>query len=403
MKPRACIVVSSEMTIRAFLVRQLAAMAAQYDVTVVVNTKCPGFLAGLGLSARLHPLAIERRVSIVRDLRCLLDLFRLMRNERFDLVHSFTPKAGLLAMLAARAAGIPVRIHTFTGQVWATRRGPVRALLRLVDRLLAGAATFTLADSPSQRQFLISEGVVAASRLGVPGAGSVSGVDPVRFRPDACRRHDLRARFGMGPGDVVLLFVGRVTRDKGVLDLARAFSRLAGEHRGLRLLVAGPDEEDLSDEIVRLCGTYADRLHLLEFTSAPEELMAASDILCLPSYREGFGMVIVEAAAAGLPAVASRIYGIVDAVVEGTTGLLHEPGDVNGLVARLRELIANEALRARLGAGARTRAARDFSQEAVTTAVLEIYGRLLGGGERRPSSTEAEPVSLVANVEGIGR
>jgi hypothetical protein len=164
MKRRACIVVASEMTVRAFLRRQIAAMQEEYDVTVVVNAPTPGLEQELGVGVRVQPLPIEREVSPVRDLLCLLALVRLLRVHRFDLVHSMTPKAGLLAMSAAWIARVGVRVHTFTGQVWATRSGFQRIGLKLVDRLIAGAATFTLADSPSQRAFLTAQGVARRPR-----------------------------------------------------------------------------------------------------------------------------------------------------------------------------------------------------------------------------------------------
>jgi glycosyltransferase involved in cell wall biosynthesis len=377
MKRKACIVVACEMTIRTFLVRQLVAMREQYDVTVVVNTANAALLQELGIAGRLQVLAIERAIAPLSDLRCLNDLIRLMRRERFDLVHSMTPKAGLLAMVAAGVARVPVRLHTFTGQVWATRAGVGRAALKFLDTIIARAATFTLADSHSQRSFLVSEGVVSASKVSVLANGSISGVDAARFRPDAERRQRVRTSLGLAPTDVVLLFLGRITRDKGVLDLARAFAILAERRSDIHLLVVGPDEQRLSPAIRELCGRHHVRLHSCHYTNAPEDFMAASDILCLPSYREGFGTVVIEAAAAGLPTVASRIYGVVDAVVDGSTGLLHEPADVDGIVIQLQRLIDGPELRQLLGAAGQTRAVRDFSQDTITSAVLDVYARLL--------------------------
>src|SRR5688572_27998204 len=153
------------MTVRAFLRHQIAAMQAEYDVTVVAATRNLELLTDLGLhAARLQVIDIPRPVAPARDLAALVCLLRLFRRERFDLVHSITPKAGLLAMLAARLAGIAVRVHTFTGQVWATKTGVARAMLRAADAFTAGNATLTLADSPSQLAFLRAEGVIGRDR-----------------------------------------------------------------------------------------------------------------------------------------------------------------------------------------------------------------------------------------------
>ncbi len=373
MKPKACIVVASEMTVRAFLGPQLRAMQDRYDVTVVVNSRASGLLREMGVTGAVMRIPIGRAISVVADVRALLALGRLMRRHRFDLVHSMTPKAGLLAMVAARLSKIPVRLHTFTGQVWATRTGFSRAILKLADQLIARCATSTLADSHSQREFLIRERIVAPDRIAVLGSGSVSGVDATRFRPDAGRRRQVRERFHIPDASIVLLFVGRLSRDKGVLDLAKAFAAVAAELPDVHALVVGPDEEGVRPAVAGLCGKHVERLHFLDYTTCPEEIMAAGDVLCLPSYREGFGSVVIEAAAAGLPAVASRIYGLVDAVVDGQTGLLHEPGDVADLTACLRHVVGNPGLRCALGSAARDRAVRDFAPSRLASSLLDLY------------------------------
>ena len=154
--------------------------------------------------------------------------------------------------------------------------------------------------------------------------------------------------------------------------LAKAFAALAAEFPDLHALVVGPDEERLRPAFARLCAMHSDRLHFLDYTTCPEDVMAAADILCLPSYREGFGSVVIEAAAAGLPAVASRIYGLVDAVVDGQTGLLHEAGDVADLAACLRQVVGSAGLRCALGSAARDRALRDFVPSVLASSLLDV-------------------------------
>jgi lipopolysaccharide/colanic/teichoic acid biosynthesis glycosyltransferase len=373
MSDRICIVVTTEATVRVFLAAHLRALQSDYDITVVTNTSKAAFLQEMGVRGTLIPLPVERRIMPWADLTVLWRLYRLMRSGRFSIVQSMTPKAGLLAMLAARAARVPVRIHMFTGQVWATRSGVARALLRSVDRLVARLATTTLADSPSQRAFLIEQGVASPAAISVLASGSVSGVDSTRFKPDPAVRQQIRQRLGIPMKDVMLLFVGRLTPEKGVLDLVAAFATLADERRDVRLMLVGPDEADLRPRLAAGCARHAGRLHFLDFTERPEDVMAAADVLCLPSYREGFGSVVIEAAACGVPAVASRIYGIVDAVDDGRTGLLHAPGDVDALTSVLRRIATEPELRQALGATARSRAASDFALERLTTALSSFY------------------------------
>jgi lipopolysaccharide/colanic/teichoic acid biosynthesis glycosyltransferase/glycosyltransferase involved in cell wall biosynthesis len=387
---RICYVVASEMTVRAFLTPHVRAMQDRYDVTVVANSGNPRLLEELGVRAELVRVGIERPISPWRDLLALCALVRLFHRCRFDLVHSMTPKAGLLAMAAAWLARVPVRLHTFTGQVWATRQGGSRAALRLLDTLLARLATVTLADSLAQRDFLVREGVASASRLTVLGKGSVNGVDPAVFKPDASARRAMRERLQIAVSEVVVLFVGRLNREKGVLDLARAFALVADDRPDVRLLIVGPDEEELHSAIAAACGPHLARVDFLPFTERPQELMAASDVLCLPSYREGVGTVTIEASACGVPVIASRIYGLVDAVVEGTTGLLHAPGDVQELARLLGRTAGDPELRRSLGAAGRDYAVREFHVDQRTALQLALYAQVLEPGGTRNGAVPSD-------------
>jgi len=376
---RLCYVVSSELTAKAFLLEHIRAAVAHCEVSVVANTADTGALRTLGVPVDITPVAIERRIAPLADLAALWALFRVFRRARFDLVHSVTPKAGLLAALAGSLAGVPVRIHTFTGQVWATRSGLGRWLLKRIDALTAAACTHVLADSGSQRDFLVEEGVAASARIEVLAQGSICGVDGARFRPDAGARARIRGEWDVPSDAVVFLYLGRLTKDKGLLDLARAFADVPGAY----LAMVGPDEEALTEVIRSACGAQSASLRFVGFTDQPQAYMAASDVFVLPSYREGFGSTVIEAAACGLPAIATRIYGLTDAVVDGTTGFLVPPRDAAALAQRMREMAGDATLRLRLGTAARDRALRDFSQAALTQATLAYYERRLAESARR--------------------
>lgn len=372
---RICYVVSSPLTVASFLAPHVAA-ATDWDVAIVANTRDPDLLRKLGLHAQLHRVPLERKISPWRDAAVLLALIRLFRTGHFDVVHSISPKAGLLAMLAAWLTGVRHRIHTFTGQVWVTQRGWRREVLKQVDRLLAGLAERVLVDSPSQRDFLIVEGVVDAEKSEVIGNGSICGVDGTRFRSDLQVRCSLRAELGIPETAQVLLFLGRLNRDKGIADLAMAFASVARQFPEAWLLLVGPDEECMMNQVCATCAAVAGRIRYVEYTPVPEQFMAAADIFCLPSYREGFGMAVIEAAAVGLPAVASRIYGLTDAVVDGETGLLHPPGDVPALAEALTKLLTDATVRMRMGEAARVRALTEFPQQRLTQGLMAFYGKM---------------------------
>lgn len=377
-RPKLCYVVSAPITVQAFLRPHIRRAAQAFEVSVVANGASNDWLRSLGLEACAIHIPIERRIAPLADLRALGQLIALFKRKRFTLVHSMTPKAGLLGTLAGRAAGVPHRVHTFTGQVWTTRNGFARWALEQADRVIATCATQVLVDGRSQRDFLIAEGIVTRERACVLGDGSTCGVDAGRFKPDAAARSALRARLGIAPEDIVLLYLGRLNREKGVLDLAAAFRQLAERHPDVRLLLVGPDEDNLEPELRVLLGAHAARLHRVGLVTQPERCYPAADIFCLPSYREGFPVSVLEAAACGLPSVASRIYGVTDAVLEGTTGLLHPPRDAKALALAAERLIEDEALRRKMGEAARRRALSNFSAERMVESQAEFYARLLG-------------------------
>lgn len=365
------------MTLRTLIAPHVAALKDKYEVTAVSNASV-GEARPVGPGVDFVPLPIERQIAPTRDLEALVRLTRLFRQSSFAAVQSVTPKAGLLAMVAAFVSRVPVRIHIFTGQVWVTRRGTGRWFLKQMDRITARCATHILVDSSSQRDFLLEEGVVRADKSRVLGKGSIAGVDESRFKPNAEARARLRTRLGYREDSVVFLYVGRVNRDKGVLDLAAAFSRVSAADERLRLLIVGPDENGAQDAMRVALGAAAARAHFLSYTDRPEEYMAAADVLCLPSYREGFGVVVIEAGACGLPAIGSSIYGVTDAIDDGATGLLFKPADVQALAGCMHRLAREPGLRIAMGERARTKALRDFPSDAITGELMRLYAAALG-------------------------
>jgi glycosyltransferase involved in cell wall biosynthesis len=374
---KVCFVATIPAVVHAFLRVHIQTASEKYEVTVVCNSADKYLLEGL--NARLVLLPIERKPSPWRDMLVLFQLFNLFRHERFDIVHSIMPKTGMLAMLAAWLARVPTRIHTFTGQVWVTKHGARRMLLKWFDKLIGSFATCALADSPSQRDFLVNEGVLPPGKAKVIGAGSICGVDPLRFHPDAETRQTVRHDVGIAQDARVILFVGRLNRDKGMLELATVFDAIAKQHPDVELLLVGAEEDVSFNRIQEICHAGRDRLHYVSFTATPEHYMAAADILCLPSYREGFGLTIIEAAACGVPAVATHIYGITDAVADGKTGLLFPVGDVAALTQALLRLITENELRQKMGSAARERALELFSSKKIAHELLTLYEKLSEG------------------------
>lgn len=362
-------VVTASYVVPWHLANTLKRMPADFEVYVVGQ--------GVSVHRDTYPgviwidLDLERKASPWADLTALLSLWRILRAIRPDIVHSIMPKAGLLAAIAGFLCRVPVRMHTFTGQVWATRRGVVRWLYRSVDRLIVGLNTLCMTDSPSQSEFLAGQGIPSSGRpLPVLSRGSLSGVDIARFHPDAQVRARVREELGIPSAAVVFLYLGRLNRDKGILDLAAAFATL--QDSDAHLILAGPDEGVLPEALARLADCR-DRVHVTGFVQQPEFMFMAADVFCLPSYREGFGSVVIEAAACGIPAIGTRIPGLVDAIEDGVTGMLCPLGDVQALAACMEGMLQAPERNREMGEQARCRAARLFSADVLYGALKDRY------------------------------
>lgn len=328
---------------------------------------------------RFQAIDIPRRIAPWRDLVALWNLFLLFRRERFDIVHSTTPKAGMLCALAGFAARVPVRLHTFTGQAWVEMRGLRRAVSKAGDWVTAHLNTLCYADSISQQDYIISEGVCSAEDLQV--SGSLAGVDLSRFDPERWQdsKQATLLELGVPPGYRVITFIGRLNRDKGLEELKAAFHEVRQREPNCILLLIGPGEaEDGALTNAVAAGSEAN-VRFTGYTPQPERYLAVTDLFCLPSYREGFGNVVIEAAAMGVPAIGTDIVGLRDAIVDGETGLLVPPKDAAALARAIMTLLSNDALRAEMGAKARLRAVAQFDSRKVNDAVLAEYSRLTQG------------------------
>jgi len=377
MKSSLTFVATTPFAVNAFLRTHLLLLAKTYEVTLCVNTEAYPLEKDIQSSVHVLHIDIARKMALWQDLRALFQLFNCFIKLRPMVVHSMTPKAGMLTMLAGLLARVPWRFHTFTGQVWANKSGMGRFLLKGVDRLIVLAASQVFADSASQCRFLELERVVRSGGVSVLGQGSVAGVDLQRFRPDQNVRQSLRAEFGFGNEIPVFVFVGRMVRDKGVFDLVKGFAMVNVLNPHWELWMVGPDEDGLQVDLSRQAEILGANIRWLGRSFTPERYMAAADVFVLPSYREGFGSAIIEAAACATPTIAYKIDGVMDAVVDGRTGVLIDKGDVSGFAQAMKDLGNSPDKRIRLGQAAFKRAVEDFSSTKVSGEWQAFYDKLL--------------------------
>ena len=371
-------VASSPISVVTFLLPHIGVLKTLAPVHVLANTTESALLKQRGLDVAIDFVPIVRPISVWYDFKAFWILFLQFTRNQPLAVHTITPKAGLLGMAAAWLARVPIRTHSFTGQVWANKVGFKRWLLKFCDKLTAMFATDHLIDSPSQQDFLIKEGVVDSLKSVVLCSGSICGVDIHRFYPNSQVRVALRAEMGVDQKAFVCLFLGRLNRDKGVFDLASAFSKFASSKPNVELWLVGPDEQGIYNEIVNLMGPMSSQLRRVDYTSEPERFMQSADLFCLPSHREGFGSSIIEAAACCVPSLVSRIYGLTDAVIDGRTGWMHEAGNIDDITNKLETiLMAPDEIRDR-GMAARSYVENTFEQSLITGAMKRFYKRRLG-------------------------
>jgi glycosyltransferase involved in cell wall biosynthesis len=325
---------------------------------------------------------MPRAITPIHDLRALATLTATLRRLRPTIVHAHTPKGGLLGMLAASLARVPVRVYHMRGLPMVTAEGPKRRLLEWTERTTCRAADKVVAVSASLRNIAIAEKLCPADKISILAGGSGNGVDAERrFNPQlvgSLARDEIRERYGIPTDALVIGFVGRLVRDKGIAELVEAVQALGQEYPRAHLLLVGMIEKRDAVPPAVLTRIKSDpRIHWLgaDWNTAP--LYAAMDIVALPTYREGFPNVPLEASAMGLPIVATDIPGCRDAIAAEETGILVPPRDTNALREALRRYVVDEGLRARHGRAGRQRVLHSFRQEAIWTALEDVYGTLL--------------------------
>ncbi len=352
----------------------------------------------------VHGVEMSRRISPFHDLIALCRLTAVMRRLRPSIVHANTPKGGLLGTIAAWLARVPVRIYHMHGLPYMTASGMKRRILFMTEKLACYLAHRVFCVSPSLRDIALTEEICSREKLVVLGRYG-SGVDAeVCFNPTRVgteSRDRVRMALGIPPDSMVIGFVGRIVKDKGIVELAEAWESLRADFGSLHLLLVGPIEhqDPIPLEVDRrLRGD--ERVHLTGQVSDPAPYYTAMDVVALPTHREGFGNVLLEAAAMELPVVATRISGCVDGVQDGVTGVLVPPRDAMALADALRAYLGDADLRSSHGTAGRIRVLRDFREATITEAMFQEYARLLHDRGIRVSIPEAVPVVPGSSHDG---
>lgn len=350
----------------------------EYDLQLLSSPGDQLDLMGEKYKVKTHAIEMYRRMSPIKDMKSLWQLIRVFRKEKPYMVHSMTPKAGLLCMLAAWWTRVPVRLHTFTGLVWPTETGLKKKLLMFTDKITCFCATHIIPEGEGVKTDLLNNHITKKT-IRVLGYGNVKGVDMIRF---SCRREvEEKAQELLNKDLFTFMFVGRIVRDKGINELCEAFVRLSKRYSNLRLFLVGSFEDDL-DPISQESRTIIENdsaIHAVGPKYADDLLAyyAASDCFVFPSYREGFPNTVLEAGAMGLPSIVTDINGSRDIIIEGMNGTIIPSKDIEALYKAMERMVIDDNWRISLAGNARQLIMERFEQGFVQRCLLEYYNEIL--------------------------
>ena len=381
-KPKIIRTATVPMSLDLFCRGLLRDLSGDYEV-VALSSPLPE-LASIAKREGVRTIAVpmERRIAPFSDLVSLVRLIRVFRKERPRMVHSITPKAGLLSMMAAWVAGVPVRVHTFTGLIFPYEKGWKHRLLRFTDRMTAACATHVVPEGDGVKDDLIRFGITRKP-LRVLGNGNVRGIDLDYYlcTPEIKRQgRELRELLGIPEKAFTFLYVGRFDRDKGIEELVRAFYKLNDQNPDAHLLMVGEEEKD-GKSLPDLVREMMDMHPCIHSSGAwlldVRPWYAAADALVHPSYREGFPNVVIEAGAMGLASIVTDINGSREIVIEGQNGVIVPPHDTEALYREMSSFAGDRKRVQDMASMARSLVSIRYEQQYVRRCLADYYKEIL--------------------------
>lgn len=365
---------------------QLRYLNQFFDVTAISGTGEELHEVEIREGVKTQVIEMERKISPMKDLISLYYLYQYFKKEKPDIIHSITPKAGLLSMIAGKAAGVPVRMHTFTGLIFPSRKGLFKIILIQMDRLLCFCATHIFPEGKGVQGDLIHYGITRKP-LKIIANGNVNGIDTLYYsshQVSPIQQQKLKIQLGIGERDFVFIFAGRLVKDKGINELVAAFEALSERERGsetirpqAKLLLVGPLEQDLDPLYAETLEEIANNPHIVSvgFQEEVRPYFAISNALVFPSYREGFPNVVLQAGSMGLPSIVTDISGCNEIIQHGCNGLIVPPKEVGSLRIAMEQVLHNPSLYEALKSKSQERIL-PYEQKAVWEALLAEYRKV---------------------------
>ena len=349
----------------------LKVLSREYEVVAVSTPDELLDVVGRREGVRTIGVPMERHISLLKDLKSLWRMWRVLRREKPDMIHSMTPKAGLISMMAGWLTGVPVRVHTFTGLVWPTTSGLKRRILMATDWLTCACATHIIPEGEGVKNDLLNHSITHKP-IKVLGYGNIKGIDLEHYNPELFDKR-------LDDTGFTFVFVGRIVRDKGMNELISAFDRLHLEYPETRLVLVGRREDNL-DPVSQKTLDRIERGEGIEAVGGQHDVRpfyAEADALVFPSYREGFPNVVIEAGAMGLPSIVTDINGAREIIIDGQNGVIVPPRDEQALYLAMKHFVEHPDQIASLARNARPLIASRYEQGYVRQCLYDFYHEIL--------------------------
>ena len=368
-------------SVEKLLGKQLSYMDRYFDVTAISSDQVYLERVGKELGVKTHTINMTRKITPVEDLKSLWTMYAYFRKEKPEIVHSHTPKAGLIGMLAAKLAGVKIRLHTVAGLPLMETTGLKRKVLNLVEKLTYSCATKVYPNSKGLHDFILEEKLGTADKIQVIGNGSTNGIDTAHFSPESysvSEKAQLRQELEIEASAFVFVFVGRLVKDKGINELVSAFMKIqTNSSKKLKLLLVGPLEQDLdplAPDVLQTIDSNPDIISL-GFQKDVRPYFAIGDALVFPSYREGFPNVVLQALSMGIPALVSDINGCNEIVQDGYNGSIFPAKDEIALQKSMEQILADHFYET-VKANSRSSIMK-YEQQVIWNLLKENYDNLL--------------------------
>lgn len=381
MKQKIIRITTVPISLEKLLENQLYFMKSHYEVTAISSDKVNLTRVGQLQQVPVFCIEMTREITPWKDLKAVWQLYKFLKKEKPFIVHTHTPKAGTVGMIAAMFAGVPNRLHTIAGLPLLEVNGLKRKLLNVVEKITYACATKIYPNSYGLMDIIIKQKFCKSKKLKVIGKGSSNGINTNYFNPELFteeNKQKLKTTLRINSNDFVFIFVGRLVRDKGINELVSSFKKISISNKPVKLLLVGSLESDLDplDQSTLEEISLNNNIISVGFQTDVRPYFAISDCLVFPSYREGFPNVVMQAGAMGLPSIVSDINGCNEIVIDGKNGIIIPPKDTDSIEQSMKIILNENSLRNQMRSNCRKMIVNRYEQQSVWQAILDEYNTL---------------------------